>query len=140
MKTEVSAGGVVVCKFRNSWQVLVMKDMNDTWTFPKGLIEKNESPKHAAVREVAEEVGLHHLTFARKLSDIEYFYKKNGLIHKSVHYYLFISKSRQPLRCQKEEGIREAGWVAFDKAVLRIGYRKTNVALLEKAHALLTKL
>ncbi|KKW10495.1 MAG: hypothetical protein UY49_C0021G0009 [Microgenomates group bacterium GW2011_GWC1_49_7] len=42
MKTEVSAGGIVVRKRMRIWEVLVIRDMNDVWTFPKGLVEKGE--------------------------------------------------------------------------------------------------
>ncbi len=35
MKTEVSAGGLSSVKGKKKWMVLVARDMNDEWTFPK---------------------------------------------------------------------------------------------------------
>lgn len=97
MKKELSAGGVVVRKKGNAWQVLLLKDMNDNWTFPKGLIEKGENPPSAAKREIADE----------------------------------------KLRPQKEEGISEAKWLTFPKALKVICYAKTNKPLLVEAKKVL---
>jgi 8-oxo-dGTP diphosphatase len=41
-------------------QVLIVKaHYKPYWSFPGGVIDKGETPKQAAIREVAEEVGLH---------------------------------------------------------------------------------
>lgn len=132
MKTETSAGGVIVCAVDRTWYVLLLRDMNDTWTFPKGLIELGESPQEAAVREIGEEVGISDLILLRPLSPIRYTYKRNGIVHKTVHYFLFQAKTRIRPIVQKEEGIQEAKWVAIDEAMNIIGYRETNVRLLEE--------
>lgn len=132
MKIETSAGGVIVCAVDLTWSVLLLRDMNDTWTFPKGLIESGESPQEAAVREIGEEVGISDLTLLGPLSPIRYTYKRNGVVHKTVHYFLFQSKTRTHPIVQKEEGIQEAKWVAIDEAMNIIGYRETNVRLLEE--------
>ena len=84
MKTEVSAGGVVIRKSRNKWQVLLIRDRNDSWTFPKGKIEKDETRKQAAVREIAEEVGLTALRYLAPAKVIHYFYKRGSLVDKTV--------------------------------------------------------
>lgn len=55
------AGGVV---FRRSAEgrvevlLVTAKRRRDQWVFPKGHIERGESPEAAAVREVAEEAGV----------------------------------------------------------------------------------
>ncbi len=137
MKTATSAGGIIVCLTHNQWYVLILKDMNDTWTFPKGLIEKGEKPHEAAVREITEETGITDLKILTPLTPISYFYQRNGTITKTVHYFIFQSKTRVRPNVQKEEGIREAKWVPIDQATAMIGYRKTNVALLEETWKLL---
>ena len=107
MKTALSAGGVIVCSVENAWYVLVIRDMNDTWTFPKGMIEKGETPTDAAVREIGEEVSISGLTLLHPLPAIDYFYKRNGTVKKIVQYFVFQSKTRAKTNVQKEEGIQE---------------------------------
>jgi 8-oxo-dGTP pyrophosphatase MutT (NUDIX family)/phosphohistidine phosphatase SixA len=55
---DVMAAGVVV--FRPGKQVLLVhRPKYDDWSFPKGKLDRGEHPTTAAVREVAEETGLH---------------------------------------------------------------------------------
>ncbi|MEK7141893.1 MAG: NUDIX domain-containing protein [Patescibacteria group bacterium] len=132
MKTALSAGGVIICSDHNEWYVLMLKDMNGTWTFPKGMIEKGETPTVAAAREIQEEVGISGLTYLHSLPTIQYIYKRNGLVKKVVHYFVYQSKILVEPKVQKEEGIHEAKWVRIDEAINIIGYRETNVRLLEE--------
>ena len=133
MKTERSAGGVIVRNIHGAWMILVMQDMNDSWTFPKGKIDPGETPEHAARREILEEVGIRTLTTIAKLPDTRYTYKKDGLISKTVQYFLFESKGNETLVNQTEEGIHNATWMPIEKASEIIGYQKTNRPLLLKA-------
>ena len=59
LKTEVSAGGLVLKK--NPLKVLMVRVKNlkgeKVWTFPKGHLEKGETARQAALREVREETG-----------------------------------------------------------------------------------
>ncbi len=139
MKTEVSAGGIVVHNGKNQWYVLILKDMNNTWTFPKGLIETGETPEVAAGREIAEEVGTSRLTLLARLPPVTYFYERNGRIKKTVQYFIFESPSRARPKPQKQEGISEARWVKLGDATQMIGYRQTNVKLLEETRNAITQ-
>jgi 8-oxo-dGTP diphosphatase len=139
MKTETSAGGLVVRKKGDTWEILIIKDMNDNWTFPKGLIEKGETPQEAAVREIAEETGLLDLTLVQPLQTISYFFKREGLVHKTVHYFLFKTGYTGKLTAQKEESISDAGWCGLSKSLEIIGYPKTNKELLVKAQKILQR-
>lgn len=137
MKTENAAGGIVVCPAQRTWYILILKDMNGMWTFPKGLIEKGEDPKRAAIREITEEVGIDGLSAHSPLTPIQYFYKRNGTIKKTVQYFLFTATARIRPKPQKEEGISDARWVPFTRAKAVIGYRETNVPVLEEVWKLL---
>ena len=137
MKTAKSAGGVIVSPTHNQWYVLIIKDMNETWTFPKGLIEKGERPRETAAREAREEVGITELKLIAPIGPIEYVYTRNGPVKKTVYYFVFISNKRIKLTPQKEEGISAAKWIPFDQAIDMIGYRETNVPLLEETWKLL---
>jgi 8-oxo-dGTP pyrophosphatase MutT (NUDIX family) len=130
MKRELSAGGIVVTKTSEGWNVLVIHDMNDVLTFPKGKVEPDEPLTKAAVREISEEVGLSDLELIKELPKIEYWYKKVKTIHKIVHFFIFRSKNKATLVPQTEEGIHDVQWVPIEKAIEIIGYPKTNKQLL----------
>lgn len=138
MKFEFSAGGLVVRKYKSVWQLLLMKDMNDSWTFPKGLIEKSEKPHLAATREINEEVGVTGLKLRAELNPIEYWYRRNGLIRKKVYYFLFEVKGNPAIKVQKEEGISEAKWFDFEEAAKVIGYADSNKKLIARVRKLLS--
>lgn len=133
MKEERSAGGIVVRRRGNGWHVLLIKDMNGSWTFPKGLIEKNERAQQAAEREIFEEVGIRTLKFVKNLTPITYWYRRNGLIKKTVFYFLFITEGSELLKPQKDEGIDQAHWYSSAIAGKIIGYKQTNRRLLQEA-------
>lgn len=138
MKTEISAGGIVVRRHKDQWEVLLMQDMNDAWTFPKGVVEKDEDYETAAKREIQEEVGLTDLTPLTKLPIIRYMYQRNGLISKTVHYFIFESRGKENIVNQSNEGVHNASWVSMDEAIKKIGYAKTNVRLLTQTKEFLS--
>lgn len=84
---EYAAGGIV----GKNGKVLLVKVTNlqgeIVWTFPKGHLEKNETPLKAALREVEEETGWK----CRKtgpLALIRYRFNRNGRpVAKKVRWY-----------------------------------------------------
>lgn len=135
MKEEHSSGGLIIKKINDVWHILLLKDMNDNWTFPKGIMELGESSSQTALREVEEEVGLKNIRIIKELPDIQYYYiRDKNTIHKTVHYFLCEAMADEPLVPQKEEGISEVQWVELEKAKEIISYPKTNVDLLNKAY------
>lgn len=134
MKVEISAGGVIFQVKNKEPQILLIKDHNDKWTFPKGLIEDGENRVGTAKREIEEEVGLKKLKLVDQLSSIGYWYRLEGeLIKKTVHYFLFQAQGGQKLVPQKEEGISQARWFALEKALEIVGYPKTGKKLIKEA-------
>jgi len=140
MKTEISSGGVIVKRYGAVWHVLMLQDMNDSWTFPKGLVEQGETNEDAAVREIDEEVGLSPVRLLAPLEYVEYFYRRGGLIKKTVYYFLFAYDGQKDPVGQASEGISEVGWFPFVQAVKIVGYAKTNIPLLEKAQKALAQI
>ncbi|MBI2036319.1 NUDIX domain-containing protein [Candidatus Microgenomates bacterium] len=131
---EHSAGGIVFKPSKGNIEILLIKDKNNNWTFPKGLIEKSESPKEAARREIAEEAGLEGIVLVSEIDIIHYFYRFHGkLINKTVDFFLFQYKGRRTPQPQRKEGISEANWFEVKKAFLIMGYPKSNNQILEKA-------
>jgi 8-oxo-dGTP pyrophosphatase MutT (NUDIX family) len=139
-KKEESAGGIIARHQNDAWEVLVLSDMNNNITFPKGMVEPNETPEAAAKREIHEEVGLSKIRLIEPLDTVHYFYNRDGLISKSVHYFLFMQEIDEPIVCQREEGIHDAKFVNIDTILKIIGYPKTNQPLLKKAALLLNNI
>jgi len=130
MLSEMSAGGVVYSWHGSTPMILMIRDRFGRWTFPKGLIEKGESPEEAAVREICEETGVCG-TVERYLGDVTYVYTSdNGLVRKTVRYFLVRSSHQEPSALLSE--IAEARWVAPDDARCLNGY-DDNREMLEMA-------
>lgn len=141
MKIEISAGGVVYRKKGNNFQILLLKDKNNNWTFPKGLIEDNEDKLGTAQREISEEVGLKNVKFVSELPPIGYWYMQKhllrnkwqkDLVKKTVYYFLFEATGSEKPKPQEDEGIKEVKWFTPDQALKVIGYRKTNESVLRE--------
>ena len=88
-KLETSAGGVVFRRVDGRPVFLLIRDSYRNWGFPKGHLEPDEPPDHAALREVAEETGIAELTLLGAIDTIEWYFRFRGrLIHKVCHFYL----------------------------------------------------
>ncbi|MDO4594538.1 MAG: NUDIX hydrolase [Tissierellia bacterium] len=110
---ERSAGGVVI----NDDKVLILKRKNGGWVLPKGRIEKNETKRQAAQREVFEESGIKAKP-SKYLGYSKYnFYANNNLIRKTVYYYLMHTCLTTNLKAQQEEGFVKACFVEYKKAL-----------------------
>ena len=138
MKTETSAGGLIVRLHENNWEILLICDAKGEWTFPKGHLEAGETPRAAAAREITEETGLHSLTYMDKLIPVSYLYTRDGPVKKTVQYYLFTTPGDEALVVQSAEGISQAKWVSLRDAHTFVGYPKTNTPLLDQVRDMLT--
>lgn len=113
-------------------EVLLIKDSYGRWTWPKGKIDKGESSKDAAIREIAEEVGLRDIELIDKTGEIQYFYRLKGkLIFKTVYIYLFKLKSNENLKILYEE-IQDGKWFTPREAIRKVEYKGAK-AILKKA-------
>ncbi len=98
------------------------------WTFPKGHIEKNETPRKAALREVWEETGW-ECKIIRPLFVARYNFKRNEKpVSKTVRWYLMepLLKSGKPMAGE----IFSAGWVSLQSAEKRLTY-ESDLKLLQ---------
>ena len=68
MKHSYSAGGVVIGPNK---KILVVSQNGNSWSLPKGTLEKNENEKSAAAREIKEESGITKLVFLKSLGTYE---------------------------------------------------------------------
>lgn len=128
---EFSAGGIVMKWERQKPKVLLIKDSYGRWTWPKGHINKNESSKDAAIREIGEEVGLKNIELIDKIGKTRYFYRSRGkLIFKTVYLYLFRLKGNERLKILHEE-IQDGAWLRPEEALEKIEYKGARGFLRE---------
>ena len=51
-------GSAAIFSDRHDHFLVVKPNYKDHWSLPGGAVEKDESPKHACLREVKEEIGI----------------------------------------------------------------------------------
>jgi diadenosine hexaphosphate hydrolase (ATP-forming) len=131
---EIAAGGVVVRRKNDGWDVLVIDDRFGHVSLPKGHQDPGETIEQTALREIEEETGVRG-RIVHFLGTVRYTYRRpdgqDG--EKEVYYYLVEAES-EDIRPQVEEisGVR---WVPTDEA-LRLqrerGYAN-NTVIFEEA-------
>ncbi len=127
---EVSAGGVVYHRTAAGPEFLLIR-ANGRWGFPKGNIEKGETPEAAALREIAEETGLPpaSLRTVRALPPIEYAFQWQGrLVFKTVHNFLLEARADAPLSPQLSE-IEEVRWFGPEAAGRTLSFTNSRETL-----------
>ncbi|MDL2326378.1 NUDIX domain-containing protein, partial [Bacteroidales bacterium OttesenSCG-928-A14] len=107
-----AAGGIVV----NGNGDILMIYRRGFWDFPKGKIEKNETPKEAAIREVAEETGVMSLRISEELNPTYHTYTQDAeAILKKTHWFVMENDRFENTKPQIEEDITEIRWVKCDE-------------------------
>lgn len=104
-----ASGGVV----RNSRQEFLFIYRFNTWDLPKGKLEKGETPRLGAIREVKEETGLVNVKILQKLEPTYHLYpdKKGFMVLKKTHWFLMEAAGEQTLKPQVDEDISEVRWI-----------------------------
>ena len=118
MKHEKSCGAVIYNFFDGELYILLLEHNKGHWSFSKGHVEKGESEKEAALREIKEETNLEveiDLNF-REVS--VYSPKKN--VMKEVIFFLATPKMGN-ISPQLSE-INEIKWYKYDDALNVITY------------------
>ena len=144
IKRARSAGGVVYRRFPSDdpagdVRILLLQHETGKWMLPKGTIEAGETPEAVALREVAEEAGLHNVRIVADLGEERYmFYWKteDTYYDKTVHYYLMEFLGGEEAAPQREEGFVRCEWVRFPDALDRIKYKETR-QVVRRAQTLL---
>lgn len=133
---QFSAGGIVVKGEKENLKILLIKDRFGHWTWPKGHIEKDETPDQAALREISEETGQKKLEIIKELGRQEYWFTQDSKkIFKTVHIFLVKALENEELKIQTSE-IKAARWYSPKDALKTIEYEGSR-QLLEKGIDLL---
>ena len=133
MPEEILAGGIVFRKKGVSFQVALIKDVFNYWTFPKGHAEAGESLEQTALREIKEEIGLVDLTVVKNLGERVYNAKDNEkgnyVKRKVTDFLLETVETGNNLKAEDSSGIKEAKWFNLDEIASLQQYNETAKVL-----------
>lgn len=142
MVREISAGGVVVKRAGEGWEMAVIEPQTEASSarparktsqkvvlaLPKGLVDPGEKPEQTALREVGEETGL-IATPITKLADIKYVYVRSWgdrqRVFKIVSFFLLRYRSGKIDDVSREMRVevRRAFWIPLEEAPRKLAYR-----------------
>jgi 8-oxo-dGTP pyrophosphatase MutT (NUDIX family) len=153
MVEERSAGFVVFRRQAGRRLYLLLQHRDGRWDFPKGNIERGETTKDAALRELREETGIsmqheHGLHVSRHDSGhvkigwvreirgwdktISYFYKRAGVtVHKEVAFFLGEAADGRVTISHEHSGF---GWFSCEDAMAKAKFEnaRSTIASAEK--------
>ncbi len=126
MPREFSAGGVLVRKAGDAWELAVIQPRGKpkVRALPKGHIDPGEKPEATAIRETREETGLSGRSLGQ-LGDVKYAYKFEGKsIFKIVSFFLLEHESGEidALDPQMRIEVEVAAWLPLERAVKELSY------------------
>jgi 8-oxo-dGTP pyrophosphatase MutT (NUDIX family) len=142
MVREISAGGVVVQRVGEGWNLAVIEPQNEAFSarpakknsqkmvlaLPKGLVDPGEKPEQTALREVREETGLIATTIT-KLGDTKYVYVRSWgdrqRVFKIVSFFLLRYQSGEidNVAPEMRVEVKRAAWIPLDEAHRKLAYR-----------------
>jgi 8-oxo-dGTP pyrophosphatase MutT (NUDIX family) len=142
MLREISAGGVVVRRSGDAWEIAVIEPQKEpsgsktsakksskiVLALPKGLVDEGEKAEQTAIREVQEETGI-TATPITKLADIKYVYVRSWgdqqKVFKIVSFYLlrYMSGEIGEITPEMRIEVRQALWIPLDDAPRKLAYR-----------------
>lgn len=133
---ERSAGALLFNETSAGRRYLLLKYPAGHWDFPKGAVEKGETPEQTMVREVQEETGLVNVVpVAGFRKVIEYYYKRDSrTVHKEVTF--FLAQSREDKVVLSFEH-RDYAWLSYEEALKVVSY-SNSIRLLRAAEDLLS--
>lgn len=115
--TILSAGAVPIRKAGNDWEYLILRAFN-YWDFPKGMVEADEDPWNAAIRELEEETGLINFTAPHGKAFVETEPYGKGKI---ARYYILEINESGPIELKPNPltGViehHEYRWLSYEEA------------------------
>lgn len=132
MIEAVSCGGVVIYRGKILTLYKSYKNKYDGWVLPKGTVEVGEEYKETALREVAEETGV-HASIIKYVGKSQYTFSiPNDVVEKEVHWYLMMANSYYS-KPQREEYFVDSGYYKFHEAYHLLKFSNER-QILEQAY------
>jgi len=122
---EPTAGGIIFRHGKDGEiEILLIQDVRDRWTIPKGHIEKDESAEVTAAREILEETGIGgDLEIIDWLGIINFRYRReNSLVLMTTQIFLVRSSGKDNDSLMAEDWIKGVKWFKFNDALDAIEY------------------
>lgn len=121
MRYEKSCGAVI---FDND-KVLVLKQVQGHWGFPKGHVENNETEIETAIREIKEETNL-DVEINEKFRYVETYSPKENVTKDVV---FFVAKKIGGDVKPQEEEVSEIKWVSPKEALELVSYESSKIVM-----------
>ena len=141
MREEVSAGMVIFFEdpLLPSGEYLLLQYASGYWDLPKGKLEKEETVREAAIREVKEETNLSLEPIDQFKQTINYFFKdrEGTVVHKTVTYFCAEAPSRDGVQVSFEH--LTYIWLPFNAATKKLTYTNARQLLQMAEQYLQTK-
>ncbi len=128
---EPTSGGIIFRRGKkNEVEILLIQDAKDRWTIPKGHIEKGETARDTAEREIREETGLQKMTVLNWLGKIHFRYRRQqSLVLMTTQIYL-VKAEGDTDKLNKEEWMNGIDWFPATKALDMIEYEDIGKLIL----------
>ena len=123
MKKEKSCGCIII----ENEKVLLIKDTNGNWGFPKGHVEEGETEKQTAIRETKEETNLSVEIVSDKRYINQYITDKN--VDKTVIF--FKAKLIGGTEKKQPEEIIDMKWVKLNEVKDNLTFDNLKVTIDE---------
>ncbi|WP_462248230.1 NUDIX hydrolase [Ekhidna sp.] len=127
-KVIEAAGGIVE---KNGKLLLIYR--RKVWDIPKGKLDKGESIKECAMREVEEETGV-KVSIDQKIDAVWHTYvTKKKYVLKKTHWYAMNCLDDGKMAPQEDEGIKKVEWMDLDgvRKALHDSYRSIRYVMQE---------
>lgn len=136
MKFLVSAGVVVFRITNQIREYLLLYHVNGHWDFPKGKMEKGESRRDTALRELKEEANISARLIDNFQEELSYMFRDHGeLTKKTVYFFLGEAENRDVAISHEHEGF---SWLPYQQALERLTFKNAQ-HVLEKAEHFLSE-
>ncbi len=130
------AGGIIINQLN---KIAIVNQNHDSWSLPKGHIDKGETAIDAAIREIYEETGIINPTLIKKVGVYERYrigLDGNDDLSELKRIHIFLFKSTQKILKPIDKNNPEAKWIDIKEVENYLTHRedinffKKNIELI----------